>query len=120
VVNEKTTEAAVVGAVLQAVDHAISHVGTVVLEPLMHLEVLCPEDCLGDVSMSLQPRRAIIHEMSTVGQLRRIVCEVPLSQMFGFGKALPKITGGRGTFSMEPCGYQELPADLAAQMFGDS
>jgi len=118
VLTDKTTEPAVVGAVLQAVDQAISHAGTVVLEPLMHLEVLCPEDCLGDVSLALQPRRAIIHEMTNVGQLKRIVCEVPLSQMFGFGKALPKLTGGRGTFSMEPCGYQELPAELANQMFG--
>jgi elongation factor G len=118
--TDKTTEPAVVGAVLQAVDQAISHAGTVVLEPLMHLEVLCPEDCLGDVSLSLQPRRAIIHEMTNIGQIKRIVCEVPLSQMFGFGKALPKITGGRGTFSMEPCGYQELPADLANRMFGTS
>jgi elongation factor G len=118
VVTDKTTEAAVVGAVLQAVDQAINHAGTVVLEPLMHLEVLCPEECLGDVSMSLQPRRAIIHEMTNVGQVKRIACEVPLSQMFGFGKALPKITGGRGAFSMEPCGYQELPPDLANQLFG--
>ncbi len=118
VVADKTTEAAVVGAVLQAVEQAISHAGTVVLEPVMHLEVLCPEECLGDVSLALQPRRAVIREMATVGQARRIVCEVPLSQMFGFGKALPKITGGRGTFTMEPCGYQELPPEVASQLFG--
>jgi len=118
VLTDKTTEGAVVGAVLQAVDQAISHAGTIVLEPLMKLEVLAPEDCVGDVSVYLQPRRAVIHAMTSVGQVKRISCLVPLSEMFGFGKALPKLTGGRGAFSMEPCGYQELPANIANQLFG--
>jgi elongation factor G len=117
-VTEKSTEGAVVGAVLQAVDHAISHVGTAVLEPLMRLEVLCPEECVGDVSVYLQPRRAIIQAMTQVGQSKRISCQVPLAEMFGFSKSLPKLTGGRGAFSMEPCGYQELPANIANQRFG--
>jgi len=38
--------------------------------------------------------------------------------MFGFGKSLPKLSGGRASFSMEPCGYQELPAAVAAKIFG--
>lgn len=118
VLTEKTTEGAVVGAVLQAVDHAISHVGTAVLEPLMRLEVLAPEECVGDVSVYLQPRRAIIQAMTQVGQAKRISCQVPLAEMFGFSKSLPKLTGGRGAFSMEPCGYQELPASIANQRFG--
>ncbi|NLF17944.1 MAG: GTP-binding protein [Lentisphaerae bacterium] len=115
---DKTTEGAVVGAVLEAVDQAIAHVGTVVLEPLMRLEVMAPEDCVGDVSVYLQPRRAIIHAMASIGPVKRISCQVPLAEMFGFGKALPKLTGGRGAFSMEPCGYQELPAATARQLFG--
>ena len=118
VLMDKTTEGAVVGAVLQAVDHAISHVGTAVLEPLMRLEVLCPEECVGDVSVYLQPRRAIIQAMTQVGQAKRISCQVPLAEMFGFSKSLPKLTGGRGAFSMEPCGYQELPPSIASQRFG--
>ena len=116
--TEKTTEGAVVGAVLQAVDHAISHVGTSVLEPLMRLEILAPDECVGDVSVYLQPRRAIIQAMTQVGQVKRISCQVPLAEMFGFSKSLPKLTGGRGAFSMEPCGYQELPASIASQRFG--
>jgi elongation factor G len=118
VLMDKTTEGAVVGAVLQAVDHAISHVGTAVLEPLMRLEVLCPEECVGDVSVYLQPRRAIIQAMTQIGQLKRISCQVPLAEMFGFSKSLPKLTSGRGAFSMEPCGYQELPPSIANQRFG--
>jgi elongation factor G len=115
----KTTEGAVVGAVLQAIDQAIRKVGTVMLEPLMHLEVMAPDDCIGEISMYIQPRRAVIHDMLTVGEVRKISCEVPLAEMFGFGKALPRLSGGRGSFSMEPCGYQPLPADVVQRMFGE-
>ncbi len=103
---DKTNENAVVGAVLQAVDQAVREIGTIVLEPLMRLEILSPTDKVGDISSYLQPRRALIQELVSLGQTERIVCEVPLSEMFGFGKALPKLTGGRGSFTMEPCGYQ--------------
>jgi elongation factor G len=114
---EKTNEGAVVGAVLKAVDTAIREVGTVVLEPVMHLEILAPPEVIGDVTNYLNPRRAIIHEMADVGGVKRLTCEVPLAEMFGFGKALPKLTGGRASFSMEPRGYQEIPPEVAAKMF---
>lgn len=106
--QELTTEGAVVGAVLQAIDQALNHSGTVILEPLMHLEVLTPEDTVGEVSVYLQPRRAVIHDIETLGPMKKIVCEVPLAEMFGFGKALPRLSGGRGSFSMEPSGYQPM------------
>jgi len=115
---DRTTDGAVVAAALQAIDQAISHVGTKVLEPLMHLEILTPEETVGDITMYLQPRRAIIHDMTAVGRLKRISCKVPLAEMFGFGRALPRLTGGRGSFSMEPCGYQDIPKDVAERMFG--
>lgn len=113
---DRTTEGAVVGAILQAIDQAISHVGTSLLEPLMHLEILAPEETVGEVTMYLQPRRAVFHDMQTLNMVKRISCAVPLAEMFGFGKAMPRLTGGRGTFSMEPCGYQEIPASAAAKL----
>ncbi|MBO7533126.1 MAG: elongation factor G, partial [Victivallales bacterium] len=79
----------------------------VILEPLMHLEILTPEDTVGEISMYLQPRRAIISDMETLGSMKKVICQVPLAEMFGFGKALPRLSGGRGSFSMEPSGYQE-------------
>lgn len=114
----KTTEGAIVGAVLQSIDQAINRVGTTVLEPVMRLEILGPEETVGEVSMYLQPRRAIIHNIVLVNEARKITVEVPLGEMFGFGKSLPRLTGGRGSFSMEPCGYQEVPADVAKTLFG--
>ncbi|MCF7854466.1 MAG: GTP-binding protein, partial [Candidatus Pacebacteria bacterium] len=115
---DKSTESAVMGAVLSAIDKAIREVGTTILEPVMYLEILAPPEAVGEITSYLQPRRAVIHSMSEIGALKRISCEVPLAEMFGFGKALPKLTGGRGSFSMEPRGYQEIPADVAARMFG--
>jgi elongation factor G len=56
--------------------------------------------------------------MTSLATGKRIACEVPLAEMFGFSKALPKLSGGRASFNMEPCGYQEIPADTAERMFG--
>ncbi len=104
---DTTTEGAVAGAALQAIDQALAKVGTVVLEPLMHLEVVTPEDTVGEVTMYLQPRRAVIRDIVSMEGVKKIICEVPLAEMFGFGKALPRLSGGRASFSMEPSGYQE-------------
>lgn len=105
--QETTTPGAVAGAVNDAITQAFQQTGTVILEPVMKLEVLAPEDTVGEISMYLQPRRAIISDMTQVGTMRKIICQVPLAEMFGFGKALPRLSGGRGSFSLEPSGYQE-------------
>jgi elongation factor G len=57
--------------------------------------------------MYLQPRRAVIRDIVSMEGVKKIICEVPLAEMFGFGKALPRLSGGRASFSMEPSGYQE-------------
>ncbi|MFO7821858.1 MAG: elongation factor G [Lentisphaeria bacterium] len=115
---DKTNENAVAAAVLKAVDEVIQKIGTTVLEPVMYSEILSPIETVGEVTSYLQPKRAVIHEMTTVGNTKKIICEVPLAEMFGFGKALPKLTGGRGSFTMEPKGYQPLPSEVATKMFG--
>ena len=106
---DKTTESAVTGAILLAMQKAVNELRTVILEPVMALEILAPEESVGEVVTYLQPRRAVIQEMTEIGNVKRVSCDVPLAEMFGFGKALPNITGGRGSFTMEPKGYQELP-----------
>ena len=114
---EKSTEGAVVGAILSALDQAIQEQGTVILEPIMQIEIITPEETLGDITNNLTPRRALIKQMVSLGNARRVECEAPLSEMFGFGKDLPKLSGGRASFTMEPCGYQKLPKNLADKMF---
>jgi elongation factor G len=103
----KTTENAVAGAVLDGLQNAILK-GTVILEPLVKLDVIAPESSIGEISGYIQARRAVIHGIQPLAASKHLSCEVPLTEMFGFSKALPKLSGGRASFSMEPCGYQEI------------
>ncbi len=107
---ERTSGAAVAGAVMESVRGALSK-GTVLLEPLMKLEITAPEEVVGEITGYLQARRAVIHGISHAAGVKRLSCEVPLAEMFGFSKALPKLSGGRAFFSMEPCGYQEISTE---------
>ena len=103
----KTTDGAVAGAVLDGLRKAIMN-ATVLLEPLMRLEIISPEEHIGEITGCLQSKRAVINGIENLPGSRRLLCEVPLSEMFGFSKSLPKLSGGRAGFSMEPCGYQEI------------
>jgi elongation factor G len=113
--KEKTTESAVAGAVLDGIYQAISK-GTVLLEPLMDLDIIAPEETVGEITGYLQARRAVIHGIENLPDIKRLSCEVPLAEMFGFSKALPKLSGGRAGFSMEPCGYQEISSEDLERM----
>ncbi len=104
---DKASEGAVAGAVLNGLNEAI-HKGTRLLEPLVKLEILSPENTVGEITGYLQARRAVIHGIDNLGESRRLHSEVPLSEMFGFSKALPKLSGGRASSTMEPCGYKEI------------
>ena len=74
---------------------------------------MSPESTVGEITGYLQARRAVIHNIESLPDIKKLSCEVPLAEMFGFSKALPKLSGGRASFSMEPCGYQEISeADL--------
>ncbi len=105
--KDKTSENAIAGAVLNGVEKAIRS-GTVLLEPITRMEIMSPENTIGEITGYLQSRRAVIYKVENLTDIKKLECEVPLIEMFGFSKALPKLSGGRASFSMEPCGYQEL------------
>jgi elongation factor G len=71
---------------------------------------------VGEITGYLQARRAVIHGIENLPDIKRLSCEVPLAEMFGFSKALPKLSGGRAGFSMEPCGYQEISSEDLERM----
>jgi elongation factor G len=104
---DKTSEGSVAGAVIDAVNKAIAQ-GTKLLEPLMKLDITAPEETVGEITGYLQMRRCIITGIANAGSSKILHCEVPLAEMFGFSTALPKLSGGRASFSMEPFGYQEI------------
>lgn len=110
-VNESTNESAVSAAVIDSVNKAIK-TGTKILEPIVKVEIISPEQYVGDISGFLQAKRAMIQGIENLSDLKRMLCEVPLSEMFGFSKSLPKLSGGRASFTMEPCGYQEVDLSI--------
>ncbi len=115
--NESTNDAAVAGATLDAVAKAVK-TGTRILEPIVKLEITSPEQNIGDINGFLQAKRAVILGMESLPEVKRLVCEVPLSEMFGFSKSLPKLSGGRASFTMEPCGYQEVSLEVLEKKAG--
>ncbi|MDH3980593.1 MAG: elongation factor G [Gammaproteobacteria bacterium] len=85
----------------------------VLLEPIMKVEVVTPEDYLGDVMGDLNRRRGITHGMDEGAGGKIIRAEVPLAEMFGYATDLRSATQGRATYSMEFEKYHEAPASVA-------
>jgi elongation factor G len=88
----------------------------VLLEPIMKVVVTVPEDYMGDVIGDLNARRGQISGMETRGGAAVINAFVPLSTMFGYATDLRSKTQGRGTYSMEPSHYVELPKSLQQEL----
>lgn len=86
----------------------------VILEPIMKVEVVTPEDYMGDVMGDLNRRRGILQGMEDVPAGKAIHAEVPLSEMFGYATDLRSATQGRATYSMEFAKYNQAPDSIAA------
>jgi len=85
----------------------------VLLEPIMKVEAVTPEEFMGDVVGDLNSKRAKILEMIDRGNMKVILAEVPLSEMFGYATSLRSMTQGRASYSMEFLNYQEVPKNVA-------
>ena len=85
----------------------------VILEPIMKVAVLVPEDYMGDVIGDLNARRGQIQGMDSRGAVQQINAFVPLSNMFGYATDLRSKTQGRGQYTMEPSHYVEVPKNIA-------
>ena len=85
----------------------------VLLEPIMSLEVVTPEDYMGDVVGDLNRRRGVVGAMEDGPSGKVISGEVPLAEMFGYATDLRSATQGRATFTMEPLKYSEVPPNVA-------
>jgi elongation factor G len=85
----------------------------VLLEPMMKVEVMTPEEYMGDVMGDLNSRRGIVQGMDDSPTGKQIKAEVPLSEMFGYATDLRSATQGRANYSMEFAKYTEVPASIA-------
>jgi elongation factor G len=100
-----------------ALRQAFASSGTMLLEPVMSLEVRAPEPFLGSVVRDLGARRADIRETSISGTLSLVRAFVPLASMFGYSTDLRSLTQGQGSFSMEPFDY--MPVSRPAESTGN-
>jgi elongation factor G len=105
-------------AASDALRKAVHEAGSVLLEPIMKLEVVTPDDYLGDITADLLSRRAEITEMLTRGKLRVIEARVPLEKMFGYSTAVRSLSQGRASYSMEPLEYADAPASILESIAG--
>ena len=85
----------------------------VILEPVMNVEVVTPEDYMGDVIGDLNSRRGKIQNMEKRGKAQVIRSQVPLSEMFGYATDLRSKTQGRATYTMQFASYEEVPKGIA-------
>jgi elongation factor G len=85
----------------------------VLLEPIMKVEVVTPEQFMGDVNGDLNRRRGVLQGMDESPAGRIIRAEVPLSEMFGYATSLRSMSQGRATYSMEFSKYMQVPPNVA-------
>jgi len=88
----------------------------VLLEPIMNMEVIVPEDCMGDVMGDLNSRRGRISGMDARGGSQVIKAQVPMAEVLKYASDLTSMTSGRGLFSMEFSHYEEVPGNIAEKI----
>ncbi len=99
-----------------ALKEAARRASPVLLEPMMAVEVVTPEENMGDVIGDLNSRRGIIQAMEERGGARVVRALVPLSEMFGYVSDLRSKTQGRASYSMQFDSYSEVPANVAKEI----
>jgi len=93
--------------------------GPVILEPIMKVEAVTPEEFMGEVIGDLNSKRAQIEEMGDRAAVKFIKAKVPLSEMFGYATQLRSMTQGRASYTMEFGYYSEVPRNVAEEIIGE-
>ncbi len=99
-----------------AVKEAVKRAHPVILEPMMNVEVVCPDAYMGDILGDLSARRGKIGGMTQRGEAQVIAASVPLSEMFGYSTKLRSQSQGRAVYSMEFSHYEEVPKSKAEEI----
>ncbi|HLG27926.1 MAG TPA: elongation factor G, partial [Paenisporosarcina sp.] len=103
-------------AASMALKNAISKCSPVLLEPIMRVEVVIPEEYLGDIMGDITSRRGRVEGMDARGNAQVVRSMVPLAQMFGYATSLRSNTQGRGVFSMHFDHYEEVPKSISEEI----
>ncbi|MCX7805082.1 MAG: elongation factor G [Planctomycetota bacterium] len=97
---------------------ACSKAGIVLLEPIMSLELVAPDEYLGGILRDLNARRAEIEDVGSRGNLRLVHAKVPLSEMFGYATVSRSLSSGRASYSLQPCAYAPVPKQRYEEILG--
>jgi len=95
---------------------AIQEANPTLLEPIMKMEIMVPEEVMGDVMGDLNGRRGRVLGMDSKGKYQVIKAQAPMAEVLQYALDLNAMTGGRGTFTMEHSHYEEVPAQLAEKV----
>jgi len=114
-----SSEAAFKIAASMAFQEACRRAGPVLLEPVMKVEVITPEQFMGDVIGDLNSKRGQIQQMRERSSMRLIDAIVPLAEMFGYATQLRSISQGRASYSMEFANYAEVPRNVTETIMGE-
>lgn len=103
-------------ATYRAFKDAFSKAGGVLLEPIMDVEVVTPENYMGDVMGDLSSRRGMIQGQEQRGNAMVIRAKVPLAEMFGYATTLRSATQGRASYTMQFASYEQVPNNVAQEI----
>jgi elongation factor G len=95
---------------------AFNHSHPQLLEPIQNLEILCPDEVMGDIMGDLQTRRAMIVGMDSDGHYQKILAKVPLAELYQYNSTLRSISQGRAKFKMSFADFQAVPAEIQAKL----
>ncbi|MBI2588434.1 elongation factor G [Candidatus Berkelbacteria bacterium] len=101
-----------------ALKDGVKKADLVLLEPIMSVEVVVPEEFMGEVSGDLSSRRGKILGLGERGKMKTVSAQVPLANMFGYATQIRGMTQGRGAFVMEFLHYEPVPANVVAEIVG--
>ncbi len=105
---------------LQAMKHALEQAEPVLLEPIMLVTLLVPDECVGEVIGDLNGRRGRPQGMEPVGAMTEIKAEVPMAEVLAYAPDLRSITAGQGDYTLEFLRYEEMPGHLAQKVVEDA
>ena len=99
-----------------AFSDGLRHAACILMEPIMDMEVIVPEEFMGTIIGDMNSRRAKIASLGQRANVKVIRCHVPLAEIFNYATVIRSLTQGRATYSMEPSFYHEVPGHIAQKI----